>query len=101
MLIKLDKLVQQFNLEIRGVLHCGASTGQEAEMYNSLGIQKVIWVEAIPKVYEKLVEHIKVYPQNIAINSCLSDVDGQDVEFNISSNDGESCGENSLWGKTV
>lgn len=80
----------KYKFQPTGVLHLGASEGQEAEMYAKCGIDRMIWVEAIPEVFEKLKANIAKYPQAIAINACLSDVDGQEVDFNISSNDGQS-----------
>jgi FkbM family methyltransferase len=90
MLIPFEKLFNDYNIKSKGLLHCGASTGQEADAYNSKGIEKVIWVEAIPEIYEELKINISRFPKNIAINSCISDVNGQEVNFNISNNDGQS-----------
>lgn len=90
MLIPLEKLIRKHNLNITGVLHCGASTGQEAESYHKLGVKNMLFIEAIPDVYEKLENHISQFAGARAVNACLSNVDDNEVTFNISSNEGQS-----------
>lgn len=90
MLIPYATLKNEFGVDTDGVLHIGASTGQEAAAYYSNGIKRSIWVEAIPDVYDKLCVHLAQYPDAIPINACISDQDGQEKDFHISSNDGES-----------
>lgn len=89
MLIPFDELLQS-HPRPAGVLHLGANTGQEAAMYANLGIPQVIWVEALPSVYERLVDHLDSFPGQIALHACVADKDGQEVAFNISSNGGQS-----------
>lgn len=90
MLIPFDYLFRKYDIKPKGLLHIGASEGQEAERYNALGIPKVIWVEAIPEVYQKLADRVSKYANHFCINACVGDVNGREVEFNISSNDGQS-----------
>lgn len=90
MMISFDYLVEKHKLDIKGVLHLGASTGQERNAYDTYCKGWVIWVEAIPKVYLDLQQNIKSYPQQTAYNACLSNVDGSDVIFNVSNNESQS-----------
>jgi len=94
MMIDFDYLFHKFNIESTGILHIGASTGQEALKYKELGIKKVVWVEAIPDVFEGLVKYLEsvgCLDENvICINACVSDVDGKEVTFNISNNEAQS-----------
>lgn len=90
MLIKLDYLKQKYNITAKGCLHIGASHGEEAEMYKKCGIEKVIWIEALPHIYKKLLVNIAKYPNHLAFNACIGDKDFEVKEFNISSNDGQS-----------
>ncbi len=55
-----------------GVLHIGASSGQEASFYNSLGL-KVLWVEADPTIYKDLVQNISNFPNQRAHLALLGD----------------------------
>lgn len=90
MMISFDYLVDKHKLDIKGVLHLGASTGQERDAYDTYCKGLVIWVEAIPKVYLDLQQNIKSYPQQTAHNACLSNVDGDEVVFNVSNNESQS-----------
>src|SRR5688572_6364933 len=90
MLIPFDELVHRQKIIPRGVLHLGANTGQEAEMYHQLGFSPVIWVEAIPTVHSALERHIAQFPAQVALCACVSDTDEQWVKFHISSNQAQS-----------
>lgn len=94
MLISFDYLFKKYNVNAKGVLHCGSSTGQEAEAYKAQGIEKVIWVEAIPEIFEGLLKHLDDVecsgPEVICINACISDEDDKEVTFHVSSNEGQS-----------
>lgn len=89
MLIELSYLYEKYHIEASGVLHIGASTGQEAESYHKHGL-KVIWVEAIRDVYKQLLRNVLKYTGTICLNACVSDKDGEIVNFNISNNEGQS-----------
>jgi FkbM family methyltransferase len=90
MLIPFDRLIRKHHVNITGVLHCGASEGQEASEYHRLGVQKMVFIEADPAVYDKLVRNVAKYPQAVAINACLSHTDNEDVVFHIANNGGQS-----------
>jgi len=90
MMISFDYLVNKHKLDIKGVLHLGASYGQERNEYDNYCKGDVLWVEAIPEVYEKLKENIKPFKKQMAFNACLSNVNGQEVVFNVSNNESQS-----------
>jgi FkbM family methyltransferase len=89
-MISFDYLVNKHKLDIKGVLHLGASYGQERNEYDNYCKGDVLWVEAIPEVYEKLKENIKPFKKQMAFNACLSNVNGQEVVFNVSNNESQS-----------
>ncbi len=72
-----------------GVLHIGASAGQEASTYNDHQLP-VIWIEAIPQVHQQLMGTISAYENQRSVCSLLGDENGKIVTFNIASNAGES-----------
>lgn len=76
-------------LPFKGILHIGAHTGEEAKDYQDNGVQKVIWIEATPDYMDRLKEHTKQFTglDQTYLNACLSDVDGQDIEFNVANNE--------------
>ena len=90
MMISFDYLVNKHKLDIKGVLHLGASTGQERKEYDNYCKGDVLWVEAIPSVYLELVKNIEPYEKQRAFNACLSNVDNDEVVFNVSNNESQS-----------
>jgi len=88
MLIDFNNIVRKYG-KPKGILHVGANTGQEAVDYDR-HTKKVVWIEALPHIYEKLLIHIKRYPDQIAIKACVSDEDGKQVTFHESNNEGQS-----------
>lgn len=90
MLIPFPELFARHSVRPDGVLHLGANTGQEAEIYHRHKIPQVVWVEALPHVCAQLRRHIVEFPGQMAIEACVSDVDGAEVEFHEASNQGQS-----------
>jgi len=78
-----------FLKDISGVVHVGANTGQEREIYNSYGLA-VIWVEPIPEIFEQLKNNIKGYKNQQAFKALITDVENKKYEFHISNNHGAS-----------
>ena len=83
------RIVEQLLKFCTRIVHVGANTGQERELYQSHDLS-VIWIEPIPAVYEELVRNIKPYPKQIAIQALLSERAGDAVPFNVASNAGAS-----------
>ncbi len=90
MLIPFDTLCRKYSIKPEGVFHVGANNAAECEIYYANGVKRSVWVEALPEVYKELKQVISKYPKTIGINACVSDVNGQEIEFNVSSNHGES-----------
>ena len=68
------------------VLHVGAHSGQESFFYNQLGI-KVIWIEAIPEIYNQLIKNIQPFPSQSAFLALLGEQNKSNVEFYLSNNE--------------
>lgn len=79
----------RFLTYVTGVVHVGASSGQERELYKHQGL-RVTWVEPIPEIFAQLQENIKSFPGQQALEALVTDVDGKEYEFHISSNKGQS-----------
>jgi len=94
MLIDLKYLKDKYNLNLKGVCHIGASHAEEFDKYVECGIKNQIWIEAIPDVYKKMCDIlIKKDARDIqcsALNLCISDVSGKEVDFHITDNEGQS-----------
>ena len=79
---------QDFSIAIkksRGIVHIGASKGQEAEFYARHN-KPVIWIEALPEIYKMLEKKVYQYPNQQAINALVTDNDGEEYKFNVSNN---------------
>jgi FkbM family methyltransferase len=72
-----------------GILHIGAHHGQEAEKYSALD-KSVIWIEAIPSVYQDLLKNIKNFEKQTAYQALLGDKSIANQRINLSSNAYES-----------
>ncbi|MDE0863621.1 MAG: FkbM family methyltransferase [Rubripirellula sp.] len=85
MIIDLQKMVAEYALPIRAVLHVGAHHGQEDELYQQLGVRP-IYVEANPEVFTVLTENL---PERECFNVAISDHIGT-TEFHVTSFDQSS-----------
>ena len=73
----------------RGVVHVGANTGQERDVYARLRLP-VVWIEALPEVFRVLQANIAAHPGQVAICALLAERDGGTRTFHVASNNGES-----------
>jgi FkbM family methyltransferase len=71
------------------LVHVGANSGQERELYDRYGLA-VTWIEPIPAVYQELVQNIRPYPRQVAIQALLSDRPGETLNLNVANNSGAS-----------
>jgi FkbM family methyltransferase len=79
----------RFLRSARGVIHVGANAGQERELYARRGLD-VLWIEPIPEVFERLRGNLAGFPRQRALQALVTDRDGEEYEFHIANNDGES-----------
>jgi len=73
----------------QGVIHIGANTGQERDLYAAFGL-RVLWVEPIPEVFDELERNLVGFPDQRAVRALITDKPGETVNFHVSSNDGLS-----------
>lgn len=85
-----EALFRKFSVKAGGVLHLGANEGQEAEDYNRQGISRVIWVEALLPIWQKLCQNTGRYPGHVCLAACVSDVTGETVKFHVANNGAQS-----------
>lgn len=83
-LVDISKLVKFFNLSIKGILHVGAHKCEENPIYlKHVSKDKIYWVEAIDNIVK---ENLIKNPELNIINECVSDKNGDSVEFKITNN---------------
>jgi FkbM family methyltransferase len=73
----------------KNIVHVGANTGQEAEMYASRGLG-VLWIEPIPAIFNALENHIRQFPNQRACQALVSAESGKAVTLHVASNGGQS-----------
>lgn len=75
--------------KVKGVIHVGANSGQEIELYQRHGLS-VLWVEPNPVVFEKLQANLAGVLKQSAIKALIADTDNVEYPFHLANNDGES-----------
>ena len=73
----------------RGVIHVGAHTGQERHLYSQYKLD-VLWIEPIPELFATLKQNLQGFPRQRAVNCLVTDRDGAEYPFHITSNAGGS-----------
>lgn len=85
-----DYLTRTFGVSVRNILNIGAHEGQERNIFKKYCLGKVVFVEAIPAVYQRLSKNIEGYTNFHAVNAVCADQDNKIVNFNIASNEESS-----------
>jgi FkbM family methyltransferase len=75
--------------KLKGIIHVGANMGQERDYYTGYGL-KVLRIEPIPWVFEKLKSAISSSPNQQALEYLVLDQDGETKTLHVSNNDGAS-----------
>jgi FkbM family methyltransferase len=73
----------------KGVIHVGAHTGQERRAYAQYKLD-ALWIEPIPELFAVLEKNLASYPRQRAVQSLVTDRDGAEYTFHITSNAGGS-----------
>lgn len=90
MLIKLPDIQKKYNINPKCVLHIGAHNGQEYSVYKEACVSNIIWIEANPEIANKLKEKFQNEENIITISALISDIDNQEIFFNITNNEQSS-----------
>lgn len=90
MLMNFDRLISQYNLKIKGVIHIGAHYGQEYNEYVRHGIKNMMFFEPLKKNYGILVNNIQQGETISAHNIALGNTVGQIEMFVETANQGMS-----------
>jgi FkbM family methyltransferase len=80
-----DKLLKK----VKGVIHVGANTGQERELYKQYGLS-VVWIEPIPEIFEKLQLNLIGISGQMALKGLVTDQDNMEYHFHLANNNGAS-----------
>ena len=78
-----------FLRRVSGVIHVGANSGQERDLYARHDLD-VVWIEPIPEVFLQLERNLATYPRQRAFQYLVTDKDNEQYTFHIASNNGGS-----------
>ena len=84
-----EEKTNAFLSQAHGVIHVGANTGQERDIYEKFGIL-VIWIEPLNGIFEALTKNIAHYSKQIAYQALITHVDGEVYSFGVSNNEAQS-----------
>ena len=83
-------LMDKFGVLTRGIIHVGASWGQEFPAYRDSTAKTVLYIEPIDDIFDRLKANVSGAEGHHAIQALCSNRSGQKVNFNIANNGGES-----------
>jgi FkbM family methyltransferase len=91
MLLDWNTIAAKYDLanKVTGVIHCGARIGEEADYYQSAGIDNVWWVEANDNILVTLAQNV-VHRGHKVIHALVWDEDEVEFNFNVTNLDGMS-----------
>ena len=89
MLMSLRELIGKHGMNVTGVIHVGAHTGEEAQQYQENGITNVWWIEGNPDLIPELAENFAPYNHKV-IEALVYEEDDVELDFNITNLNGLS-----------
>lgn len=96
----LEHLCRHYGIASKGVIHIGAHDGQELPVYQSLGMRRILLVEANPVAYARLKSHVQAMPDVRTVQYAICDEDGF-VPLHVTSSDASSSMLPLKWHKHV
>lgn len=90
MLISLDRIIKEYNINIKGVIHIGAHYGQEYKDYIRNNINNIIFFEPLKNNYKELLNNIVLSDTIKAYNIALGNMTGTIEMFVETVNQGMS-----------
>jgi|GEM_PF-2303824 len=88
-MLNLRTLFLKHRIRPRGIIHIGAHEGSELQQYIEMGVERVLFVEANPEIYQKLLQTIGDRGGVIAAQCAISDHNGA-ITLHVTSMDQSS-----------
>lgn len=85
MLLSIDELVKRWQISPKSVLHIGAHLAEESSLYQSVGWNKVTWIEANPALIIEIQKKIEPLGQKV-IEAALWHTTGEKLSLKVASN---------------
>lgn len=89
MLLDLVGLCKKYGISSRGVVHIGAHECTEFNLYPTIGMKKIVLVEANPVVFARLKKRVEGIPNVLLSNCAIANYDGE-IVLHVTSNDESS-----------
>ncbi len=68
-MLDIQKLCDKYNIQPLGIIHIGAHEGGEIKIYEQMGVEKVVFIEANPLVFKRLNTNLSNVSSSIQINT--------------------------------
>ena len=85
MLFSINELVRRWGISPQSVLHIGAHLAEESNLYQSVGWNKVTWIEANPALIIDIQKKVEPLGQNV-IEAALWHTTGEKLSLKVASN---------------
>lgn len=86
MLTDFQFMVWRHRIYPTGILHLGGHLAEERDLYAKYCSGPTYFVEALPKLAARIAANISPFKNQHVLCACVSDVDGQKVQFNVTDN---------------
>lgn len=83
MLIPMSQLMTEWHVKPKAVLHVGAHLAEEAQDYQTAGVERVFWVEANHTLIPELKAHVAGFPGQRAVQATVSDINDEPVTLRL------------------
>lgn len=83
--MNLKKLCLKYDINVKGIIQVGASTGQELDEFLSLNPKKMILIEPLPQCVEELRNKTKKYSHILVVEKAITNFNGIST-LNITNN---------------
>lgn len=88
-MLNICQLLATHQISPHGVIHIGAHEGEELEEYLKIGFKKIVFVEANPTVFARLMQHVAGRAEVTCVCCAIGDHIGE-ATFNVTSMDQSS-----------
>ncbi|WP_162797976.1 FkbM family methyltransferase [Sulfitobacter sp. JL08] len=85
-----EQIKLRFKRVPRGMIQVGAHNGREVRHLARSGVERGVFIDPLDETFPMLQKRVDQHSGYRAIQALVGDVDGQEVDFRIASNSGES-----------
>lgn len=80
-MVRNSLILRALGIRPKTIIHIGAGSGEDRDLYFKLGANKLIWVEASYEKYLKITER---YPKDTVLNFYVTDDPSKDLNYQMS-----------------